>query len=364
MVEIYLEKITKKWQNFVAVNDLDLRIRDREFFVLLGPSGCGKTTTLNIIAGLEQATSGNIYFDNQLVNSIPPEKRDVAMVFQSYALYPTMTGYANISFPLRIKKMDPKEIDSKVQQVANMLKITQLLSKKPHEMSGGERQRIALARAVIRQPKVFLLDEPLSNLDAKLRTLARAELIRLQKSLQITTVYVTHDQVEAMTMGDRIGIMNSGSLLQLGEPMEVFSKPRNVFVAGFIGTPPMNFFEGNLVSRDNKFFFESSDLSVEVGYSLAKVIQEKKGIVMGVRPQNLVLVHAQGRSLMGTFTARVYAIERLGTDILVNLEKDGNIFKMVAPSDEKASLDEKLVVQIKNLADVQYFDKETGNEIA
>ncbi|RLE52516.1 MAG: glycerol-3-phosphate ABC transporter ATP-binding protein, partial [Candidatus Methanomethylicota archaeon] len=240
MVKIHLEHVTKVFGEVVAVDDVTLTIREKEFMVLLGPSGCGKTTTLRIIAGLEEPTKGEVYIDDQPVTYLPPKDRDIAMVFQNYALYPHMKVYDNIAFPLKLRKYPKEEIDKMVKEVAEMLHIEDLLDRMPKQLSGGEQQRVALARALIRRPKAFLLDEPLSNLDAKLRVVMRAELKRLQKELGVTTVYVTHDQAEAMTMADRIAVMKDGKVLQVGSPADVFNKPVNLFVAGFIGSPPMN----------------------------------------------------------------------------------------------------------------------------
>ncbi len=261
MSSVRLENITKIFPpNVVAVNNVNLKIEKGEFFVLLGPSGCGKTTTLRIIAGLEKPTKGRVYIDEQDVTDLPPRKRDVAMVFQTWALYPHMKVYDNIAFPLKLRKVPKDEIDRKVREVAKLLRIEELLDRYPKQLSGGQQQRVALARALVRNPRVWLMDEPLSNLDALLRVQMRAELKRLQKELKITTVYVTHDQVEAMTMADRIAVMNAGRVLQIGTPHEVYHYPKTKFVAGFIGSPPMNFIkavfdfkEGSYVLRGETF---------------------------------------------------------------------------------------------------------------
>ena len=274
MVVVRLEKITKKFKNIIAVNEVSLEVKDKEFYILLGPSGSGKSTTLNIIAGLEEPTSGYVYFDGEIVNDVPPEKRDVAMVFQTFALYPHMTAFDNIAFPLRIRKYPKTEIRERVNRVAEMLRIKHLLEKKPYELSGGERQRVALARAIVREPKLFLLDEPLSNIDAKLRVHMRAELIRLQKELGITTIYVTHDQVEAMTMGDKIAVMNHGKIMQIGRPIEVFKKPANLFVAGFIGTPPMNFFDCSLETSNGEDMLNCGHFKIKLNKELADTIRK------------------------------------------------------------------------------------------
>ncbi|MFH7835313.1 MAG: ABC transporter ATP-binding protein [Candidatus Aenigmatarchaeota archaeon] len=365
MVEVILENVTKKFGELVAVDNLSLKIKDKEFFILLGPSGCGKTTVLNLIAGLETLTSGNIYFDGEKVNELPPEKRDVAMVFQSYALYPTMNAYENIAFPLKIKKVPAYEIKKKVEEVAYMLNISQILNKKPYEMSGGERQRVALARAIIREPKLFLLDEPLSNIDAKLRTIARAELIKLQRKLQITTIYVTHDQIEAMTMGDRIAIMNQGKVLQVGDPIEIFENPLNTFVAGFVGSPSMNFFDGEIIYEGKDMFFKSSDLKIPIEKNFAAEVERKNiKLILGIRPQNLLISNiSEKESGIASFQANVYVIERLGTEILINIEKDNNIYKIIVPAEAKVNIGDKILVKIKDLSKIYFFDKNTGERL-
>ncbi|TIT31061.1 MAG: ABC transporter ATP-binding protein, partial [Mesorhizobium sp.] len=246
MAQIQLKKVTKGWGSVVGVDNVDLDIRDEEFMVFLGPSGCGKTTTMRMIAGLNDLSSGEIWIDGELVNEFDPRDRDVAMVFQSYALYPNMTVYENIRFPLRMRGIPKAEHDARVRRAADMVELGAYLDRKPGALSGGQRQRAALARAIVRQPRVFLMDEPLSNLDAKLRNAMRVQLKHVQRQLKITTIYVTHDQVEAMTLADRIVIMDKGRIQQLGTPDEIYSNPNNTFVAGFIGSPPMNLIKGEV----------------------------------------------------------------------------------------------------------------------
>src|SRR6476469_1915648 len=246
MAQVALRKIVKTFDRTPAVQGIDLDIADREFIVLVGPSGCGKSTTLRMIAGLEEATSGEIYIGDQLVNDVPPKDRDIAMVFQNYALYPHMTVFENMSFGLRLKKFPRPEIRERVQAAARIPDITDLLDRRPKPLSGGQRQRVAMGRAVVRNPQVFLFDEPLSNLDAKLRVQMRGEIKELHQRLKVTTVYVTHDQVEAMTLGDRITVMNHGEIQQVAAPMELYDRPANLFVAGFIGSPAMNFLKGRI----------------------------------------------------------------------------------------------------------------------
>ena len=251
-------------QGVVAVQQFSLDIADKEFIVLVGPSGCGKSTTLSMIAGLEEITEGDLLIDGKRVNDVAPKDRDIAMVFQNYALYPHMTVYENMAFSLKLRKMQKDEIDKKVKQAAEILDITEYLDRKPKALSGGQRQRVAIGRAIVRDPKVFLMDEPLSNLDAKLRNQMRAEIIKLRDRIDTTFIYVTHDQTEAMTLGDRIVIMRDGFIQQIGTPQEVFSNPRNLFVAGFIGTPQMNFFDAKLIREGDKFFVELADEKVEL----------------------------------------------------------------------------------------------------
>ncbi|WP_297487983.1 ABC transporter ATP-binding protein, partial [Thermococcus sp.] len=292
MAEVQLINVWKVFGGFTAVKDMNLHVKDREFMILLGPSGCGKTTTLRMIAGLEEPTKGRIYIGDRLVADpekdvfVPPRDRDVAMVFQSYALYPHMSVYDNIAFPLKLRKVPKSEVDKRVREVAEMLGLSELLNRKPRELSGGQRQRVALGRAIVRKPRVFLMDEPLSNLDAKLRVRMRAELKRLQRQLGVTTVYVTHDQVEAMTMGDRIAVINAGQLQQVGSPEEVYHKPANTFVAGFIGSPPMNFLEGTLTEDG---FVDFGEFRLKLLPDQFEVLREEnlidKTITFGIRPE-------------------------------------------------------------------------------
>jgi multiple sugar transport system ATP-binding protein len=331
LVRVVLEKLTKRYGGTLAVDGIDVEIIDKEFFVLLGPSGCGKTTTLNMIAGLEPITSGNIYFDGTLVNDIPPEKRDVAMVFQSYALYPQMNAFDNIAFPLKIRKVPQTEIKSRVEKTADMIHIRPLLKKKPHELSGGERQRVALARATVREPRVFLMDEPLSNIDAKLRVYMRAELIRLQKDLQTTTIYVTHDQVEAMSMADRIAIMDQGKVAQLAGPMTIYNEPADSFVGGFVGTPPMNFFDAEFARKGQQAFLQTSHFTLKLETEVGKLVEERSAgseLTIGVRPQDMAITPK--RTSDEDFEAEVYAVEPLGNETVVDLRIDDKILKVVA----------------------------------
>ena len=280
-------------QGVVAVQEFNLEIDDKEFIVLVGPSGCGKSTTLRMIAGLEEITEGEIYIDGKLVNDVAPKDRDIAMVFQNYALYPHMTVYDNMAFSLKLKKTDKETIDKKVREAAEILDITQYLDRRPKALSGGQRQRVAIGRAIVREPKVFLMDEPLSNLDAKLRNQMRAEIIKLRQRIDTTFVYVTHDQTEAMTLGDRIVIMKDGFIQQIGTPQEVFNTPANLFVAGFIGTPQMNFFDAELIEKDGVFSVMLDGIefpiSEEKRANLRKNGAKAGAVVLGVRPEHIHL---------------------------------------------------------------------------
>jgi multiple sugar transport system ATP-binding protein len=303
LAEIRFQGIEKKFKDVVVVKDLNLTIKDREFFAFVGPSGCGKSTILSMVAGLENVSSGSIYFDGVPINDLSPGERDVAMVFQSYALYPHMTVYENISFPLRVKKLPKERIDAEINRVAAILDLEPLLKRKPKELSGGQRQRVALGRALIRKPRVFLMDEPLSNLDARLRIETRAELKRLHQELQITTVYVTHDQEEAMVLSDRIAVLYQGEIQQCDHPMEVYTKPVNLFVAGFIGSPPMNIIDGSLLK----------DTAI-----LNPLLQqfERTDIVIGIRPSDVV-VSAQDNET--ALEGEVLLLEPTGSDMWVDV---------------------------------------------
>ena len=280
-------------EGVLAVHDFNLEIKDNEFIVLVGPSGCGKSTTLRMIAGLEEISGGELYIDGKLMNDIPPKDRDIAMVFQNYALYPHMTVYENMAFGLKLRHVDPQEIDRKVKEAAEILDITQYLDRKPKALSGGQRQRVAIGRAIVRSPKVFLMDEPLSNLDAKLRNQMRAEIIKLRQRIDTTFIYVTHDQTEAMTLGDRIVIMKDGFIQQIGTPQEVFDHPANLFVAGFIGTPQMNLFDARLVKNNGKYAVSIDGVTVELSDEKQQRLSAKdvpeQDVVLGVRPDHIML---------------------------------------------------------------------------
>jgi multiple sugar transport system ATP-binding protein len=319
MAQVALRKVVKMFDKTPAVQGIDLDIADREFVVLVGPSGCGKTTTLRMVAGLEEASAGEIYIGDQLVNDVPPKDRDIAMVFQNYALYPHMTVFENMSFGLRLRKFPKTEIKERVENAARILDITPLLERQPKQLSGGQRQRVAMGRAIVRNPKVFLFDEPLSNLDAKLRVQMRTEIKKVHQKVTTTTIYVTHDQVEAMTMGDRIAVMNRGVLQQVGTPEELYTQPVNVFVAGFIGSPSMNLVPVEAASDGGKPVLRHDGLDVELPERLAQVVADTKRLVVGFRPEHLELGDREGGGDMVRIPAEIDVVEYLGDEQLLHL---------------------------------------------
>jgi multiple sugar transport system ATP-binding protein len=320
MAQVLLKELNKKYDEVHAVKDVNLHIRDKEFVVLVGPSGCGKSTTLRMVAGLEEITSGEISIGDRVVNDLPPKDRDIAMVFQNYALYPHMTVYDNMAFGLKMRKFPKAEIQKRVQEAAEILSIQELLKRKPRQLSGGQRQRVAVGRAIVRHPQVFLFDEPLSNLDAKLRVQMRVELKRLHDRLETTAIYVTHDQVEAMTLGDRVVVMKDGWVQQVGEPLELYSHPANRFVAGFIGSPSMNFADVTVADANGALWAESPGFRVKVPPAQADRMRAKKGerVTLGIRPED---VHpATGSDPKDyVFDATVEVVEPLGSEILLDI---------------------------------------------
>ena len=349
-------------EGVVAVQEFNLDIADKEFIVLVGPSGCGKSTTLRMVAGLEEITAGELYIDDKLMNDVAPKDRDIAMVFQNYALYPHMTVYENMAFSLKLRHVAKAEIDKKVREAAEILDITQYLERKPKALSGGQRQRVAIGRAIVRDPKVMLMDEPLSNLDAKLRNEMRAEIIKLRQKLNTTFIYVTHDQTEAMTLGDRIVIMRDGYIQQIGTPQEVFNHPANLFVAGFIGMPVMNFFDAQLIREGDKFFVELAGYKVELDAEkeerLLKNEVQSQGITLGVRPEHTDLV-ADG------VKARVDVSEMMGSSVHLHLSAEGRDVIVIVPTvDLKESFRMGDTVQFGFAGKVAHvFSKETGKNL-
>ena len=316
-------------QGVVAVQEFNLDIADKEFIVLVGPSGCGKSTTLRMIAGLEEISEGELYIDGKLMNDVAPKDRDIAMVFQNYALYPHMTVYENMAFSLKLRKEKKDVIDKKVREAAEILDITQYLDRKPKALSGGQRQRVAIGRAIVRDPAVFLMDEPLSNLDAKLRNQMRAEIIKLRERINTTFIYVTHDQTEAMTLGDRIVIMRDGYIQQIGTPQEVFNNPRNLFVAGFIGTPQMNFFDARLTKEQGKYFVELGGAKVELCEEkqarLAANNVEPQEVTLGVRPEHTTLGNTG-------IVAKVDVSEMMGSSVHLHVTAEGRDVIIIVPT--------------------------------
>jgi multiple sugar transport system ATP-binding protein len=345
VARVTLEGVVKRFGETVAVDSLDLEIRDKEFVVLLGASGCGKTTTLNMIAGLETPTAGHIRFDGQPVEHLPPDKRDISMVFQSIALYPHMTVYDNIGFPLKMAKTPKAERDRRIRDAAALLRIGQFLDRRPHELSGGQRQRVALGRAVVRDPSVFLFDEPLSALDAKLRVDMRVEIKKLHERLGATFVYVTHDQVEALTMADRIAVMEDGRVQQYADPDEIYLRPANLTVAAFVGNPSMNFLPGRLRRTGNGWSFEGSGVTLALDDTLLRTAEAagESEVTLGIRPENVAV---DGRA--GGLEGWVYATEPVGSDLYIDLSFDDpdaeepRLFKIRTRPDQKARAGDRL----------------------
>ena len=339
---VAFERVCKRFGAVTAVNDLTLQVPNGEMLVLLGPSGCGKTTSLRMLAGLESISEGTIRIGGTVVNALPPRARDIAMVFQSYALYSHLTVYENLAYPLRVRKLPKAEIDKRVRDIAEVVQIGELLDRKPRELSGGQRQRVALGRAIIRRPAVFLMDEPLSNLDAKLRLHTRAELKRFQRELATTTIYVTHDQAEAMTLADRVAIMDRGVLQQVGPPREVYARPASVFVAGFLGSPPMNLMTARATSLDGNPAIEIGDARISVpgslGARLGTLRSESGEAILGVRPEEVSLFR---QPQTNSIPAEVFVVEDLGNERLVTLDIGGQYVVARMPADYPAEMGER-----------------------
>ncbi|MEM7440575.1 MAG: ABC transporter ATP-binding protein [Pseudomonadota bacterium] len=347
MAEIQLKNLSKRWGSFVGVHNFDLTIGDQEFLVLLGPSGCGKTTTMRMIAGLEEITDGDILIDGKVVNDLDPKDRDVAMVFQSYALYPNMNVYENIRFPLKVRKTDPSTHDERVMRAVKMVELEDFLHRKPAELSGGQRQRVALARAIVRKPSVFLMDEPLSNLDAKLRVSTRAQIKNLSHELKVTTIYVTHDQIEAMTLADRVVVMKAGKVQQVGTPTDIYDRPANTFVASFIGNPAMNLMEGTM--SGGTFMADNTEIPG---------IDAPDGpVTLGFRAEDASL--AEGT---GNIHATIYTLELLGDATMVTFKAGADLVSVRASKDFRAEIGDKVEVAIPS-AICHAFHAETGERL-
>lgn len=362
MAEVKLKNIKKSYDGKTnTIEDVSFEIHDTEFLVLVGPSGCGKSTILRMIAGLEEITGGDLFIGDQRVNDLQPKDRDIAMVFQNYALYPHMTVYQNMAFGLKIKKVPKKEIDQRVRKAAEVLEITELLDRRPSAMSGGQRQRVAIGRAIVRDPKVFLFDEPLSNLDAKLRVAMRVELQRLHLKLNATMVYVTHDQTEAMTLGDRIVVLKDGDIKQIGTPMELYHQPQNIFVAGFIGSPPINFIKGQII-KDNILWFlqESSGLKIDLSKVKNGSIKNhiNKTVVLGIRPENISSALFNSGNHYHKQEFIVSAMEQMGNEVLVYSQLGENQIIARFSPEAKVQINQPSNMYF-NLDNLMFFDAET-----
>ena len=363
MAQVTLRGVNKLYDSVHAVKDVNLRIRDREFVVLVGPSGCGKTTTLRMVAGLEEISSGDILIGEQVVNDLPPMDRDIAMVFQNYALYPHMSVFDNMAFGLRMRKFDKAEIVKRVKQAAEILGIGDLLQRKPRQLSGGQRQRVALGRAIVRHPRVFLFDEPLSNLDAKLRVQMRVELKKLHHRLGTTAIYVTHDQVEAMTLGDRVVVMKDGVVQQVGEPLELYNRPANKFVAGFIGSPAMNIAAVTVTGGDGSVWVENAGLKLKLPHAQAERVRAKMGelVTLGIRPEDLRVATSSDPSEL-TFKAVVEVVEQLGSEILLDLRVGHDTMVAAVDPTVRTRMQETLHLTL-NPDRLHFFDAKTDRLI-
>jgi multiple sugar transport system ATP-binding protein len=361
MASVTLQELSKRFDKVTAVNQINLEIPDKEFVVFVGPSGCGKTTTLRMIAGLEETSDGTILIGERVVNDVPPKDRNIAMVFQNYALYPHMDVYKNMAFGLKLRRTPKPEIDRRVREASRILGIEELLDRKPRQLSGGQRQRVAVGRAIVRQPEVFLFDEPLSNLDAKLRVQMRSELIKLHYQLEATMIYVTHDQVEAMTMGDRIVIMNNGEIQQVGAPMEVYDQPINMFVAGFIGSPAMNFFQGKLTAQNSDLFVDLGKFTVKLPKSQINRFGNhlNQRVVFGIRPENISDREEAGEHQQERVPAKVNVVEPLGSEVIVELSAGDHTFVgRLDPTTTARPMHEMAVYF--DMGRFHLFDAETG----
>jgi len=362
MATVELKNVNKVYEGSVhAVKDANITIQDREFVVLVGPSGCGKTTTLRMVAGLEEISSGELYIDEKMVNDVPPKDRDIAMVFQNYALYPHMTVFDNMAFGLKIRKYEKQEIQQRVDEAAEILEIKELLTRRPKQLSGGQRQRVAVGRAIVRHPKVFLFDEPLSNLDAKLRVQMRAEISSLHTRLQATMIYVTHDQVEAMTMGDKIVVMRDGIIQQIGDPLTLYNKPVNRFVAGFMGSPPMNFMTVEVKKDGNKVSINEGDFSITIAGKNASVLEpyDGKSVIFGFRAEDLTYKEKEGSNAI---PATISVVEPLGAET--------HVYGTTSSHQLIARIDPHIVLNVgekvhfsPDLDKVIFFDPETEDAL-
>lgn len=365
MANILFNQVYKRYGKYkeIAVSDFNLTVEDTEFIVLVGPSGCGKSTTLRMLAGLEDVSDGEIYIGDNLVNDIPPKDRDISMVFQNYALYPNMSVYENIAFGLRLRKLPKHEIDLAVKRAARVLEIENFLNRKPRELSGGQRQRVALGRAIVRTPQVFLMDEPLSNLDAKLRVQMRSEIINLHRKIEVTTIYVTHDQIEAMTMGDRVVVMNRGIIQQVDSPEMIYNKPVNMFVANFIGNPPMNFIEGKLQEREGQLEFHTNrfalTLTSEQAHTLRKHNLLDRAIIMGIRPEHIHFMAEGSQDAESMVTGILQFNEFVGSDRYYHIDIKQERPLVIRASEGVRSEDGHAISALINMNKALFFHKDT-----
>ncbi|UFJ43095.1 sn-glycerol-3-phosphate ABC transporter ATP-binding protein UgpC [Brevibacillus humidisoli] len=369
MAKVSLNHVYKRYGNVTAVDDFHLDIEDKEFIVLVGPSGCGKSTTLRMIAGLEEISEGDLYIGERRVNDVAPKDRDIAMVFQSYALYPHMNVYENMAFGLKLRKFPKAEIDKRIQEAARILEISHLLDRKPKALSGGQRQRVALGRAIVREPQVFLMDEPLSNLDAKLRVQMRTEISKLHQRLETTFIYVTHDQTEAMTMGDRIVVMKDGVIQQVATPTEIYNHPANLFVAGFIGSASMNFLKGQIREESGEARFETSGIQIQFPTDKTETLREKgyigKEVIFGIRPEDIYSDNQfiEANPFQSTFEAEVDVVENMGSELYVYFNNISNT-EMVARVDAREGLKPKMRVKLgMDLSKCHIFDPATEQAV-
>lgn len=361
MASVTYEHVYKRWGDFTAVTDLSIEVNDKEFVVFVGPSGCGKSTCLRMLAGLEEITEGQIMIGDRVVNDVPPKDRDIAMVFQSYALYPHMSVYDNMAFGLKLRKTPKSEIDNRVKEAADILGLEGLLERKPKALSGGQRQRVAVGRAIVREPAVFLMDEPLSNLDAKLRVTARAEISKLHKRLGTTFIYVTHDQVEAMTMGDRIMVIKDGILQQIDSPRKLYIEPNNVFVAGFIGSPSMNFFNATLVGEENNLYADTGDFRVHVPDSKKNAFNDFVGkeVILGLRPEDIHAANFAPPNIdAARITGTIEVIEMLGHELHLFMNSGSSNFVSIVDTRLAPSVGNEVQL-VANVDHLHVFDKTT-----
>lgn len=366
MAQVSLRNVSKSYPNGTrVVNDLSLGIENKEFMVLVGPSGCGKSTTLRMIAGLEEVSAGSIYIGDKMVNDVPAKDRDIAMVFQTYALYPHMTAFENMAFGLKLRKYSKCEIENRVHEAADILSIKHLLDRRPRELSGGERQRVAVGRAIVRKPMVFLFDEPLSNLDAKLRVQMRTEIHKLHDRLQTTIIYVTHDQVEAMTMGDRVAVMKSGVIQQCADPISIYDKPKNKFVAGFLGSPPMNFMSGTILKNNGRLYFQEGKIKVKIVDAMQKSLAPYAGkeVYFGIRAEDIYdKLFVREPVTDNIVTVRCEVVEPMGAEVYLYLNTGKHTFiaRVGAHNRPKINEDMDLVFDMNK---VHFFDKDTEDTI-